>query len=325
MRGIRDIMFNTNKTEVSFQGGTIVSELVDAAYGNNTQVLTGNCNCIGALGAVLGGGYGRLMGLYGFGVDNIISMNLVTANGTTTTVRPEDSDLWWALRGAGPNFGIVTSATMKAYPTPAAQNGAWVGPLIFTEDKIEAVIQAINDLYLGSRMAIFFYYAAMPPAYMPTVIVIPFFLGNATEGAAAFSSILTLNPVANQAAWTPYNLVNAGSETFCIQGGRKPSYTAALEQLDPKVWRAVWNQYTAFLQQNPGTGNTTVLIECYSLDKAKSYGDGSSSYPWRSTGRFNSVTNTWYYDPSLDKTAEAFGSSLRDLWWSSSNQTSKSV
>lgn len=325
LRGIRQIQFNANKTEVSFQGGTIISELVDAAYGNDTQVVTGNCNCIGALGAVLGGGYGRLMGLYGFGVDNLLSLNLITSNGSSIKVTPDMSDLWWALRGAGPNFGIVTSATMKAYPTPKAQNGAWLGPLIFTEDKIEALVQAINDLNLEPRMAIFLYYAASPPTYTPTVIAIPFFLGNETGGIAAFSSILALGPVANQTGWTPYNLVNAGSESFCVKGGRKPSYTAGMRKLDPRTWRAIWNQYTTFLQQYPGTGNTTVLVECYSLDTADAYGDKSSSYAFRSSNKYNGVVNTVYYDRSLDGKAQAFGSSVRNLWWSTDNLTANSA
>ena len=325
LRGIRQIVFNANKTEVSFQGGTIVSELVDAAYGNDTRVVTGNCNCIGALGAVLGGGYGRLMGLYGFGVDNILSLNVVISNGTAVKVTLELSDLWWALRGAGPNFGIVTSATMKAHPIPKAQNGAWLGPLIFTEDKIEALVQAIHDLNLEPRMAIFLYYAAYPPTYTPSIVVIPFYLGNKTEGTAAFSSILTLGPIADQTAWTPYNLVNAGGDTFCIKGGRKPSYTAGVAQLDSRTWRTIWNQYTEFLKQNPEVGNTTVLVECYSLHKAHSFGDRSSSYAFRSINRFNGVLNTVYDDPSLDEKAQAFGLSVRNLWRSTDNLTANSA
>ena len=158
------------------------------------------------LGANLGGGYSRLMGFYGFGVDNLLSMNLVTTNGAAIRVVPDNVDLWWALRGAGPNFGVVTSATMRSYPVQTSQNGAWLGPLIFSEDKIEVLMEAINDLSLQPPMAIFLYYATLPPANNAAVIAIPFYLnGNETEGKAAFSSINALGPVADQTAWTPYN------------------------------------------------------------------------------------------------------------------------
>ena len=302
-----------------------MSEIIDAAYGNGTQVPVGNCNCIGVLGATLGGGYGRLMGLYGFGVDNILSLNVVTSEGRAINVRPEDTDFWWALRGAGANFAIVTSATMKAYPVPTAQNGAWLGPLIFTEDKLETLVQAINDLDLLPPMAIFLYLATTgPPTNTPTVIAIPFYLGNETQGRSAFSSILAIGPSVDQTSWTPYNLINAGSESLCVKGGRKPSYGALMGQLDPTTWRSIWNQFNSFLK-NPGTENTSVLVECYSLDKAMSFGDASSSYAFRSTGKYNAVVNTWYSDQNLDSVAEAFGSSVRDAWRSTDQLSSNST
>ena len=314
LRGIRQITFNADKSQVNLQGGALVSEVIDAAYDNDTQVLTGNCNCIGALGAALGGGYSRLMGLYGLGVDNIISLSLVTPEGKATKVGPNDGDLWWALRGAGPNFGVVTSATMKAYPVPRARSGAWLGPLIFSEDKIEDLAQAINDLDLQPSMAIFLYFAVAPPNNKPSVIVLPFYLnGNETEGRAAFSSIFALGPVADQTAWSPYNQINAGGEVFCVKGGRKPSYPAGLANVDPATWRAVWNLYIAFLE-NPGTQNSSVLLEYYSLDKVASVGDASSAYPFRSSIKFHGIAIPWYTDPSLDSKAEAFGSAVRDLW-----------
>lgn len=74
-----------------------------------------------------------------------LSVNLVTAAGIAITVNPHnDPDLWWALRGAGANFGIVTSATMKSYSVPKAENGAWLGTLIYTDDKIEEIVEALN-------------------------------------------------------------------------------------------------------------------------------------------------------------------------------------
>lgn len=64
------VTFNVERTQVTVQGGALISDVIAAAYANNAQVQTGNCNCVGTLGAILGGGYGNLMGLYGFGVDN---------------------------------------------------------------------------------------------------------------------------------------------------------------------------------------------------------------------------------------------------------------
>ena len=95
------------------------------------------------------------MGLYGLGVDNLQALNVITPDGKAITVTPKDNtDLWWAMRGAGPNFGIVTSAVMNSYPVSANGPQAWLGPLIFTLDKLELVVQAINDLTLDPEMAL---------------------------------------------------------------------------------------------------------------------------------------------------------------------------
>lgn len=62
------------------------------------------------LSPILGGGHGWLQGRYGLASDNLVSANMVLADGTTTTVSSENnSDLFWAARGAGHNIGIVTS------------------------------------------------------------------------------------------------------------------------------------------------------------------------------------------------------------------------
>jgi FAD/FMN-containing dehydrogenase len=113
--GLNQITFNADKTQVTIGGGASINTTIQAADTAGALILTGNCNCVGALGAYLGGGYGNLMGLKGFGVDQIISVRLVTAEGKLHTVSASsDPDLFWAIRGAGPNFGIVTSAVVKS-------------------------------------------------------------------------------------------------------------------------------------------------------------------------------------------------------------------
>lgn len=68
------------------------------------------------LGATLGGGVGRYQGLHGLIIDALKSVNLVTASGDLITVsETENSDLFWGIRGAGFNYGIITEATYEVY------------------------------------------------------------------------------------------------------------------------------------------------------------------------------------------------------------------
>ena len=94
---------------------------------------------------MLGGGHGWLQGQYGLLADNLISARLVLANGTAVTVSgQENSDLFWALRGAGHNFGIVTSFEYKIYDrTPQNENWA-LETFIFTGDQLEDIYGEVN-------------------------------------------------------------------------------------------------------------------------------------------------------------------------------------
>src|SRR5450432_3789350 len=109
-----------------------------------TLPVTGLCECTGVLGPLLGGGHGLLQGHYGLLADNLISARLVLANSTAITVSAESyPDLFWALRGAGHNFGIVTEFTYKIYDVPLGETWAYE-TFIFTGDKVEALAEQLN-------------------------------------------------------------------------------------------------------------------------------------------------------------------------------------
>lgn len=84
------VMFNAQKTQATVQGGALISDVIAAAYAQNVQVTTGNCDCVDTPGAILGGGYDNLMGLHGFEVDNLISLQLVTPSEAFVTIALAD-------------------------------------------------------------------------------------------------------------------------------------------------------------------------------------------------------------------------------------------
>jgi hypothetical protein len=114
---------------------------------------------------MLGGGFSRLQANYGMSIDNLISVRLVTAKGEIITVSSTAGDrpnLWWCLKGAGHNFGIVISAVVKAFPQ--INDGMhWESNMIFLPDHIEQVTQTINDLDMGEGMSIHYAFAGLPP------------------------------------------------------------------------------------------------------------------------------------------------------------------
>ena len=312
LRALNATTLAADKNSATIGGGASVAEVMDAAYASGAQILTGNCACVGVLGAYLGGGYGNLAGLHGLGIDNALAFNVVLADGSRTTVTSKDADLWWAMRGAGPNFGIVTSAVVKAYPVAPAQQLAWQGPLFFAPEKIETLIEAINDLALEPKMVLFLYYATSgAPEFTPSIIANLFYYGTEADGKAAFKSIYDVGPVADMTSVIAYNHWSDAAESFCIRGGRKPSYGAAYTKMVPSVWREIWNEFVAFTK-NPGTGSSVILVEDYPPAKIRAQPDSSASFALRRF-EYNSVVIPWYDDPKLDDKANAFGLKVRGL------------
>lgn len=105
----------------------------------------GTCWCVGALGAGLGGGHGRLQGKAGLIIDNMIQLRVVLANGTVINVsETENPDLFWGMRGAGQNFGIVVEANITTYPLLPGGT-AYDVEMDFTSDQLEDVLYLANQ------------------------------------------------------------------------------------------------------------------------------------------------------------------------------------
>ena len=107
--------------------------------------MTGSCTCVGILGPALGGGFGLVMGFYGLATDQIISLDVVLADGSLTKVSATSNpDLYWGMRGAGHNFGVVTQFHYKIHDRPTAK--WYYSIMFFTADKLERFFELLNAL-----------------------------------------------------------------------------------------------------------------------------------------------------------------------------------
>lgn len=320
---LKAVSFNSDLTQVTFQAGNTNSDIVDAAWANNAYVATATCNCVSLLGATLGGGLIRTSGVYGLAIDQLLSLNYVDPDGNQKTVtETSDPDLWWALTGAGANFGIVTSAVAKSVALAQADNTAWTGTLIFNDSMIESVISAINNTILQADTQLDFYFAVSDGT--PTFIVLPFYLGGEDEGREIFSWLFDLGPIVDGTAIVSYNEWNSAGDSFCTKGGRNPAYHAAINNLDPAVWRNIWDSYVDFVTAYPEANQTTFLTECYSVDGVAQETGTSTSYAWRDV-RCYAIAIPWYSNPSFDKVANEWGQGIREQWFASSGTPSSAA
>jgi FAD/FMN-containing dehydrogenase len=110
--------------------GVTVGEYDRATAAFGLATTSGVVSSTGIAGLTLGGGQGWLMGRYGLAIDNLISAEVVLASGEVVTASEQsDPDLFWALRGGGGNFGVVTSFELRAHPVVSVLGGPVLHPL----------------------------------------------------------------------------------------------------------------------------------------------------------------------------------------------------
>jgi FAD/FMN-containing dehydrogenase len=111
------------------EGGMNWNEFNAATAEHGLAVTGGAISTTGIAGLTLGGGLGWLMGVQGFASDNLLSVELVTANGEVLNVTEESQpDLFWALRGGGGNFGVATTFEYRLHPVRQVVGGLAVHP-----------------------------------------------------------------------------------------------------------------------------------------------------------------------------------------------------
>src|SRR5690348_4209222 len=114
---MKDVRVDPAAREVVAGAGVLWGEFDRAAEAHGLATTGGQVSHTGIAGLTLGGGLGYLMGKHGAACDNLISVNVVTADGEMLTAsEDQNADLFWAIRGAGGNFGVVTSFRYRVHP-----------------------------------------------------------------------------------------------------------------------------------------------------------------------------------------------------------------
>lgn len=128
-------------TEV--QGGALLGDLDRACVPAGLVVPAGIVSHTGVAGLTLGGGMGWLSRRFGLTIDNLLAVDLVTADGRSRRVSADtDTELFWAIRGGGGNFGVVTRFVFKMNDLGPVLIGNWAYPVAEASD----VLKRLNDL-----------------------------------------------------------------------------------------------------------------------------------------------------------------------------------
>lgn len=177
---MRSVFVDEATRRVRVQGGATLGEIDRETHVFGLAVPCGIVPKTGIGGLTLGGGVGWLIRKYGMSIDNLLSAQVVTADGKALTASSsENHDLFWALRGGGGNFGVVTSFEFQAHPVKTVLGGL----LLYPREKAFDVIRNFRD-YMASAPDELTAYAALlhGPDGSPLVGVIPCYCGDDVNG-----------------------------------------------------------------------------------------------------------------------------------------------
>jgi hypothetical protein len=124
LSGMKRIAIDPLRRAARAEGGVLSGEVARAAGRHGLAPVLGQCPGVGATGVILGGGLGWLSGMHGASCDNLLSARVVAADGRVLTADGErNPSLFWALRGAGGNFGVTTSFECQLHPIGPVTGG----------------------------------------------------------------------------------------------------------------------------------------------------------------------------------------------------------
>ncbi|RTE83072.1 hypothetical protein BHE90_002404 [Fusarium euwallaceae] len=321
-------------------GGGVKSGQVERFLSSQgKRSVTGVCECTGLMGVALGGGHGTLQGHYGLLADQIVAARVVLANGRPVTAsKKENADLFWALRGAGHNFGIVTEVTYKVYDAPVEDN--WlVKTFIYLPDQIEAFYKVANKA-IGdghgvnqqpSGMLVASLYTIVPDVdpNMPVLLFLMVYDGSEEEMLPHAKPYLDIKPVFNSTQKISYSQISAvfafdDNSVACEKGIRTQGYSLLIQKYHVPTQRAVYDAFSEFISKNPDFKRSYVIFEGYPLQGVRAV-DASTTAVADRDSNIIALFSLLYSSPKNDKIATKIGTKVRGLLHKGTSEKDMSV
>ena len=156
---LTDVSVDAAARRATAGGGALLGHLDQASLPHGLVTTAGVVSHTGVGGFTLGGGFGRLNRKYGLAIDNLVSAEMITADGEIRTVSAEqNADLFWGIRGGGGNFGVVSKFEYQMHPFDRnVLSGSIVWPIEQARDVLEFYAEwsagLSDEIYVGPTIA----------------------------------------------------------------------------------------------------------------------------------------------------------------------------
>jgi FAD/FMN-containing dehydrogenase len=223
------------------QPGLTAGEYTAAAAAHGLATPFGDTGSVGLAGLTLGGGIGWLVRKHGLTIDSLVSVELVTADGRIVTASEQrNPDLFWAVRGGGGNFGVVTRFVFRLHPVGTILGGAVFLPV--TREVLAGLVP-VADAAPEELTTIAFIMATPPLPFVPEELhfkpsVVLMFVHASDDVAAGHAALAPFRALATPLAEAAFPMPYPGIYDFTAEGGKPgPGVTRSLmlDELDDET------------------------------------------------------------------------------------------
>ena len=213
---MREVVVERDRRVARVHGGALWSDVDRATQAHGLATPGGTVASVGVGGFTLGGGVGRLSRAYGLAADNLLSVQLVSADGRLVTAsETENESLFWALRGGGGGFGVVVSFELRLHAVP---NPVWSGALIYRIEDASRVLRVMRDLMLSPSRDLTLSATIVRKDGQLVLVVNPFWIGDGSKADEAIAPLRRIaTPIADGFTPTSYLALQSGD----VPGGRR--------------------------------------------------------------------------------------------------------
>jgi FAD/FMN-containing dehydrogenase len=223
------------------QSGVTAGELIGAAEKYGLATTTGTVSSVGMTGLTLGGGYGPLIGAHGLAADNLLSAQVVTADGQLITASSEKHpDLLWGLRGGGGNFGVIVSLEYRLHPLTKVLSGLLLYPL----EQARTVFRNFNEFITTAPDELTIRSGFLQIPNGQTVLFLsPTYCGSLEMGEQAIAPLRTFDTVlVDQMQSVSYHELIQSSDAFTPMGRHYYLQTQSLDGFQTETIEALIEQ-----------------------------------------------------------------------------------
>lgn len=288
---MNSVAVDPEKQRAYAKGGALLNALDTASREHGLITTAGVVSHTGVGGYTLGGGFGRLNRKYGLTIDNLKSAEIITTDGQIRRVSDEqDADLFWAIRGGGGNFGVVTEFEYQLYPQELkVYSGALVWPIEQAREVLGFYVDwystLSDDMYVGPAML------TMPDGTGVLVMEVVY-AGEPAEGEKELGPLLGVGKLAeNGVALNDYMMMQTGEDAAFAHGVRSYAKNGMVKEVTPELVDAMIEAYV----QNPRTAFFTHTAG----GAVKRVDELATAFPHRNAETMIIVAGGWM-DPAHD-------------------------